>query len=67
MIGQTVEIEIELGLDTKRIKAVAIQYLGNGEYVVEGENNMRYIRKLEQEHPTEPNTPLSELEIINGR
>ena len=67
MIGKTVEITIDFGLETKRITAVAIQYLGNGEYVVEGENGNRYIRTLEQEHPTEPNTPLSELEIINGR
>ena len=52
MTSETVEIKIELGLDTKRIKAVVLEYLGNGEYVVEGENNMRYIRKLE---------------VINGR
>ena len=47
MIGKTVEIEITLGLDAKRIKAVVERYLGNGEYVVEGENGNRYIRKLE--------------------
>ena len=48
MIGQTVEIEIKFGLDTKRIKATVIEYIGNGEYVVEvGENGNRYIRKLE--------------------
>ena len=50
MIGKTVEIEITLGLDAKRIKGVVIEYLGNGEYVVEGENNMRYIRKLEADN-----------------
>ena len=60
MISQTVEIKIEQGLDTKRIKAVVLEYLGNGEYVVEGVNGNRYIRKLEQRHATQPNTPLSE-------
>jgi hypothetical protein len=63
MIGQTVNIKIELGLETKRIKAVVLEYLGNGEYVVEGENGNRYIRKLEQRHATQPNTPL--VEVIN--
>ena len=65
MIGQTVKIKIEMGLDTKRIKAVVLEYLGNGEYVVEGENGNRYIRKLEQRHSTQPNTPL--VEATNGR
>ena len=60
MINKTIEINIELGLDMKRIKAVVLEYLGNGEYVVEGENGNRYIRKLEQRHATQPNTPLSE-------
>ena len=48
MIGKTVEIEIMLGLDTKRINAVVIEYLGNGEYIVEATNfhKNRYIRKL---------------------
>ena len=39
-------IETKLGLDTEHIKAVAIEYLGNGEYVVEGENCNRYIREV---------------------
>ena len=47
MIGQTVEIKIQFGLDEKIIKATVIQYLGNGEYVVEAENGNRYIRVLE--------------------
>ena len=47
MIGKTIEIEIEFGLEKKQIKAVVEEYLGNGEYVVEGENSNRYIRKLE--------------------
>ena len=64
MINQTVEINTKLGLGMKRIKAVVIEYLGNGEYVVEGENGNRYIRKLEQRHSTQPNTPL--LEATNG-
>ena len=45
-IGETVEIEIVLGLDTKRVKAVIIGYLGNNEYEVETENGNRYIRNL---------------------
>lgn len=47
MTGQTVEIEIKFGLDIKSIKAVVVEYLGNGEYVVEGKNGNRYIRLLE--------------------
>ena len=46
--GQTVKIKIERGLDTFfLIKATVIHYLGNDEYVVEGENGNRYIRGLE--------------------
>ena len=46
--GQTVRIKIERGIDTFfRIKAIVIRYLGNDEYIVEGENGNRYIRALE--------------------
>ncbi len=46
IIGQNVEIEITLGLDAKCINAIVLEYLGNGQYIVEGENGNRYIRYL---------------------
>ena len=50
MVGKNIEIEIKFGLDMKFIKAVVLEYIGNGEYIVEGDNGNRYIRRLESDN-----------------
>lgn len=43
---QEVQFTIKFGLETKQIWGTVIQYLGNQEYEIEGENGNRYIRKM---------------------
>ena len=44
--GEQVDIEITVGLDKRMVKARVMEYLGNGQYVVETANNNRYIREF---------------------
>ena len=46
MIGQMFIITVPYGLDTRQMKVTVEKYLGNNKYVLRGENNARYIRKL---------------------
>ena len=51
MIGEQFQIEIEFGLGTKKIWATVIQRLQNGEYILEGDDGNRYIRKITWVNP----------------
>lgn len=44
MIGKKCRIRIQVGHESKIIRGTVIEYLGNDQYVIEGENGNRYIR-----------------------
>ena len=48
MIGRKCRIRIKVGLESKIIRGTVIEYLGNDQYVIEGENGNRYTRVYDE-------------------